>query len=53
VPKKPRPRGHALSVTLADVAREGKVSEITVSRVIRNRGAISDKTRKRVEAAIK
>lgn len=53
MPKKPRPRGHSLSVTLADVAREGNVSEITVSRVIRNRGAISDKTRKRVKAAIK
>ncbi len=38
--------------TLADVAREGGVSQITVSRVIRNKGAISDEMRERVERAI-
>jgi LacI family gluconate utilization system Gnt-I transcriptional repressor len=39
--------------TLADVAREGGVSQITVSRVIRNSGAISAATRARVESAIR
>ncbi len=52
MPKKPRGAGR-LSATLADVAREIEVSEITVSRVIRNKGAISDEMRKRVEAAIR
>jgi LacI family gluconate utilization system Gnt-I transcriptional repressor len=52
VPKKPRGAGR-LSATLADVAREIEVSEITVSRVIRNKGAISNEMRKRVEAAIR
>jgi LacI family transcriptional regulator, gluconate utilization system Gnt-I transcriptional repressor len=40
------------ALTLADVAREAGVSEITVSRVIRAKGAIADETRKRVLAAI-
>jgi LacI family transcriptional regulator, gluconate utilization system Gnt-I transcriptional repressor len=51
--KKPRRRSDEFPVTLADVAREGRVSEITVSRVVRNRGAISEQMRERVEAAIK
>jgi len=38
--------------TLADVAVEAGVSQITVSRVIRSRGSISEKTRKRVQDAI-
>jgi LacI family gluconate utilization system Gnt-I transcriptional repressor len=38
--------------TLADVARESGVSQITVSRVVRNWGAISDSTRHRVQLAI-
>jgi LacI family gluconate utilization system Gnt-I transcriptional repressor len=54
LPKRPRAaRPTGLAITLADVAREGGVSEITVSRVIRNKGAISDETRERVEAAIR
>lgn len=39
--------------TLTDVAREAGVSEITVSRVIRAKGAIAEETRRRVEAAIR
>lgn len=38
--------------TLTDVARMAGVSEITVSRVVRNKGPISDDTRSRVTAAI-
>lgn len=38
--------------TLADVARMAGVSEITVSRVVRNKGPISGGTRARVTAAI-
>jgi LacI family gluconate utilization system Gnt-I transcriptional repressor len=53
LPKRPRAAVSSLAITLADVAREGGVSEITVSRVIRNKGAISDVTRERVEAAIR
>ncbi|SHG32469.1 transcriptional regulator, LacI family [Kaistia soli DSM 19436] len=45
------PPQRALPV-LADVARLSGVSEITVSRVIRNKGPISDKTRERVLHAV-
>lgn len=38
--------------TLADVARHAGVSEITVSRVVRNKGYIAQETRERVRAAI-
>ncbi len=40
-------------VTLADVAREANVSQITVSRVVRQTGPISTETRNHVEAVIK
>lgn len=39
--------------TIKDVAREADVSIATVSRIINNRGAISDKTRKKVKEAMK
>lgn len=39
--------------TLADVAEHAGVSEITVSRVVRNKGAIADATRDRVMTSIK
>ncbi len=40
------------AVTLADVARLAKVSEITVSRIMRDIGPIADGTRQRVLAAV-
>lgn len=50
---KKRRNGHSRSMTtLTDVALEAGVSEITVSRVIRARGPISEETRKRVQGAI-
>ncbi len=39
-------------LTLADVARLSNVSEITVSRILRNKGPISDDTRERVMAVV-
>ncbi|BCM85096.1 LacI family transcriptional regulator [Methylobacterium indicum] len=39
-------------ITLADVAREARVGESTVSRVLRSHGSFSEKTRARVEAAV-
>ncbi|GGA95177.1 LacI family transcriptional regulator [Brucella endophytica] len=39
--------------TLADVARLAEVSEITVSRVVRNKGPIAEATRARVVEAIR
>ena len=38
--------------TIKDVAREADVSIATVSRIMNNRGAISDKTRKKVYEAM-
>ena len=40
------------AVTLAHVAKLADVSEITVSRILRNIGPVSDRTRQRVMAAI-
>ncbi|MFV0514444.1 MAG: LacI family DNA-binding transcriptional regulator [Jhaorihella sp.] len=40
-------------LTLRDVSQASGVSEMTVSRVLRNRGEVSDKTRVRVLAAAK
>lgn len=39
-------------ITLNDVAREAEVSTMTVSRVVNNKGEISDKTRQRVQDVI-
>ncbi len=39
--------------TIKDVAREAGVSVATVSRIMNNRGAISDKTRKKVHKVMK
>ena len=44
--------GRHPAVTLADVARLANVSEITVSRILRNIGPVADSTRQRVLAAI-
>jgi LacI family gluconate utilization system Gnt-I transcriptional repressor len=44
----PRPTG----ITLTDVARAAGVGESTVSRVLRNRGAVATGTRQRVEAVV-
>lgn len=41
------------AITLTEVARLAQVSEITVSRVVRNKGPIAAATRARVEAAIR
>ena len=46
-------RRREAALTLADVAREAGVSEITVSRVIRAKGPIAADTRRRVESAIR
>jgi LacI family transcriptional regulator, gluconate utilization system Gnt-I transcriptional repressor len=50
--RKRRPRTGSRSVTLSDVAALAKVSEVTVSRILRNKGYISAKSRERVMAAI-
>lgn len=42
-----------LNITLAEVAKMANVSQITVSRVMRNKGPISDETRKNVMAIVK
>lgn len=44
---------HKRPLTLRDVSEASGVSEMTVSRVLRNRGDVSDKTRARVLAAAK
>ena len=38
----------AMTVTMSDIAKELDVSVVTVSKVLRNKGKISTKTRKRV-----
>lgn len=45
--------GRRQAVTLTEVARLAKVSEITVSRILRNRGPAAEKTRERVMAAVR
>ena len=45
-------RGGGHSVTLAEVARMSGVSEITASRVLRNKGAIAEATRLKVLQAV-
>jgi len=45
--------GRRQGVTLADVARLAQVSEITVSRILRNHGPIAADTRTRVMAAVR
>lgn len=50
---KQRTTSSGAAVTLAEVASLAKVSEITVSRTIRNKGPVSADTRARVMAAIK
>ena len=42
-----------MKVTIKDVAKEANVATSTVSRVLSNKGKISDKTKKRVYDAIK
>ena len=37
-----------MSATMMDIARDLKVSVVTVSKVLRNQGRISEATRKRV-----
>jgi LacI family transcriptional regulator, gluconate utilization system Gnt-I transcriptional repressor len=51
--RKKRVSGHGRSVTLAEVARLAQVSEITVSRILRNKGPIAEYTRERVMAAVR
>lgn len=41
------------SYTLADVAQRAEVSEITVSRVLRNKASVAEKTRERVLAVVR
>ncbi|UDL96710.1 LacI family DNA-binding transcriptional regulator [Lichenihabitans sp. PAMC28606] len=51
-PKRRFAAGKSTTVTLADVARLANVSEITVSRILRNIGPVADATRDRVLAAV-
>lgn len=51
--KKRRPRPASRTITLRDVAALAKVSEVTVSRILRNKGYISAESRARVMAAIR
>ncbi len=48
-----RAAGVSSAVTLADVARLAEVSEITVSRILRNIGPVAEETRQRVLAAVR
>jgi LacI family gluconate utilization system Gnt-I transcriptional repressor len=48
-----RAHGGPRAATLAQVASLAQVSEITVSRIIRNKGPIAEKTRERVMAAVR
>ena len=50
--EKIRASGFKRAATLAEVASIAQVSEITVSRIIRNKGPIAEKTRERVLAAV-
>jgi LacI family gluconate utilization system Gnt-I transcriptional repressor len=45
---KPPPTDHRRTLTLRDVSEASGVSEMTVSRVLRNRGDVSDATREKV-----
>jgi LacI family transcriptional regulator, gluconate utilization system Gnt-I transcriptional repressor len=49
---KSKQRGRKKAVTLADVAKLSGVSEITISRVMRNKGAVAEQTRERVLSAV-
>lgn len=51
-PRRRRVAGITSSITLADVARLADVSEITVSRILRNVGPVSEVTRRRVLDAV-
>ena len=51
-PKRRRIEGAPAALTLADVARIADVSEITVSRILRNVGPVSEFTRRRVLEAV-
>jgi len=51
--EKPRAQDGRRAATLAEVALLAKVSEITVSRIIRNKGPIAETTRERVMAAVR
>ncbi len=48
-----RPSRRRSGVTLTQVAELAGVSEITVSRIIRNKGPVADRTRDKVMAAVK
>ena len=50
--KRRRVAGAPAGLTLADVARAADVSEITVSRILRNVGPVSEMTRRRVLEAV-
>lgn len=52
-PRKRRARNGPSATTLKDVADIARVSEVTVSRILRNKGYISDETRARVMEAIR
>lgn len=51
-PRRGASTGTPPTITLADVARVANVSEITVSRILRNVGPASEGTRRRVLAAV-